>query len=150
MGLIVAGMIALCYKELVLMAFDPIAAEAQGLPTGLLHYLLLSLLAITIVVAIQTVGIVLVVALLVTPAATGFLVVRRFPHLMVWGAIQGMLASVVGIYLSYYGRFASGAAIVAVNTLVFVAVLLVTSYREPWLRLMRRRGIVGASSLNRR
>lgn len=138
MGLMVVGIIALFYKELVLMAFDPVAAEAQGLPTGLLHYLLLSLLAVTIVVAIQTVGIVLVVALLVTPAATGFLVVRRFPHLMLWGAIQGMLASIIGIYISYYGRFASGASIVVVNTVAFLIVLVVTSYRQQWMRLVRR------------
>ncbi len=125
MGLLVIGVIGLLYKELVLMSFDPTAAEVQGLPTGFLHYLLLSLLAVTVVVAIQTVGIVLVVALLVTPAATGFLVVRRFPMLMLWGAVQGTLASVAGIFLSYYLNVASGASIVAVNTLCFLLVLLV-------------------------
>ena len=130
MGVIVLGIIAALYKELVLMSFDPTAAEVQGLPTGALHYLLLVLLAVTIVVSIQTVGIVLVVALLVTPAATGFLVVRRFPLLMLWGAVQGVLASIGGIYLSYYGSMASGASIVVVNTVCVLLVLAVTRGRR--------------------
>ena len=136
MGSLVAGTIAALYKDFVLMTFDPTAAEVLGLPTGFLHYLLLALLAITVVVAIQTVGIVLVVALLVTPAATAFLVVRRFHHLMVWGAIQGTLASIAGLYLSFYLNVASGASIVVVNTLIFVATLLLTSRRRP----IQRRG----------
>lgn len=129
MGSLVAGTIAALYKEFVLMTFDPTAAEVLGLPTGFLHYLLLALLAITVVVAIQTVGIVLVVALLVTPAATAFLVVRRFHHLMIWGAIQGTLASIAGLYLSFYLNVASGASIVVTNTLIFVVTLLLTSRR---------------------
>jgi ABC-type Mn2+/Zn2+ transport system permease subunit len=129
MGSLVAGTIAALYKEFVLMTFDPTAAEVLGLPTGLLHYLLLALLAITVVVAIQTVGIVLVVALLVTPAATAFLVVRRFHHLMIWGAVQGTLASIAGLYLSFYLNVASGASIVVANTLIFVVTLLLTSRR---------------------
>lgn len=129
MGLLVCGTIAALYKELVLMTFDPTAAEVQGLPTGLLHYLLLSLLAITVVVSIQTVGIVLVVALLVTPAATAFMVVRRFHHLMVWGSLQGTFASIAGIYLSFYLNVASGASIVVVNTLCFAFTLLIINRR---------------------
>jgi ABC-type Mn2+/Zn2+ transport system permease subunit len=134
-GLLVVGIIAALYKELVLMSFDPTAAEVQGLPTGVLHYLLLALLAVTVVVAIQSVGIVLVVALLVTPAATGFLVVRRFHHLMLWGAVQGTLASITGIYVSFYLNVASGATIVVVNTLIFALVLLLSGW---WGRLQAR------------
>ncbi|HEX5689696.1 MAG TPA: metal ABC transporter permease, partial [Roseiflexaceae bacterium] len=74
------------YKELTLLTFDPIQAEVIGLPVGLLHELLLALMAVTIVIAIQTVGIVLVVAMLVTPAATATLLVRRFPLVMLLGA----------------------------------------------------------------
>src|SRR5262245_28243828 len=107
--LVIAGMGALIllivfalYKELVLLTFDPIQAEVIGLPVGLLHELLLALMAVTIVIAIQTVGIVLVVAMLVTPAATATLLVRRFPLVMLVGAIQGIVGAVAGLYLSFY------------------------------------------------
>src|SRR5690242_13633658 len=82
MGIVILGIVVALYKELVLLTFDPIQAEVLGLPVGLLHELLLALMAVTIVIAIQTVGIVLVVAMLVTPAATATLLVRRFPMVM--------------------------------------------------------------------
>lgn len=124
LGIGVVSIMGLLYKELVLMAFDPTAAEAQGLPTAVLHYVLLALLAITIVIAIQIVGIVLVVAMLVTPAATGTIVARRFPQVIGWAAIQGILAAIAGIYGSYYLNLPAGPAIVLVNTAIFGAVLL--------------------------
>src|SRR5918911_3996564 len=112
--LVIAGMGALMllvvlalYKELVLLTFDPIQAEVIGLPVGLLHELLLALMAVTIVIAIQTVGIVLVVAMLITPAATATLLVRRFPLVILLGAMQGVLGAVVGLYLSFYLNVAS-------------------------------------------
>jgi ABC-type Mn2+/Zn2+ transport system permease subunit len=106
------------------MAFDPTAAEAQGLPTAVLHYVLLALLAVTIVIAIQIVGIVLVVAMLVTPAATGSITARRFPEVIAWATIQGIIAAIAGIYSSYYFNLPAGPAIVLVNTVMFGAVLL--------------------------
>ena len=114
----------LLYKEFVLMAFDPAAAEAQGLPTGVLHYVLLALLAVTIVIAIQIIGIVLVVAMLVTPAATASIVAQRFPQVVGWAAVQGIVAAVAGIYASYYINIPAGPAIVLVNTAIFGAVLV--------------------------
>lgn len=120
----VISVVALLYKELVLMAFDSSAAEAQGLPTGLLHYILLSLLAVTIVISIQIIGIVLVVAMLVTPAATASMLARRFPQVMFWAGVQGVVAAIAGIYGSYYFNIPAGPAIVLVNTLLFGAVLL--------------------------
>lgn len=139
MGLLVLGIIALLYKELVLHTFDPTLTEVLGFPTGLLHYLLLSLLAVTVVISIQTVGIVLVVAMLVTPAATASLVVRRFPMMMLWGAAQGIIAALAGFYISYYYNVASGASIVLVHTAIFVIVLLLSPRPGALGALFRRR-----------
>ncbi len=130
--LVIAGLGALMllivfalYKELTLLVFDPVQAEVIGLPVQLLRELLLALMAVTIVIAIQTVGIVLVVAMLVTPAATATLLVRRFPMVMLLGAIQGALGALAGLYLSFYFSIASGATIVLVLTSMFVLALVV-------------------------
>jgi ABC-type Mn2+/Zn2+ transport system permease subunit len=124
LAIVVLSITGLFYKEFVLMAFDRTAAEAQGYPTAILHYLLLTLLAVTVVIAIQVVGIVLVVAMLVTPAATASMLARRFAQVIAWAGIQGVLAAVTGLYLSYYLNIPAGPAIVLVNTLVFAVVLL--------------------------
>ncbi len=134
MGLLVIAVIVALYKELTLMTFDRVQAEVIGLPVGWLHELLLALMAITIVISVQTVGIVLVVAMLVTPAATATLLVRRFPLVILVGAIQGVFGAVVGLYLSFYFNVASGATIVLVLTLMFALASLVSPYQ----RAMRR------------
>jgi manganese/iron transport system permease protein len=135
MGALVLAVVAALYKELVLLSFDPIQAQVIGLPVNLLHELLLALMAITIVISIQTVGIVLVVAMLVTPAATATLLVRRFALVMLLGALQGVIGAVAGLYLSFYLNIASGATIVLVLTGMFALALLLA----PWLRRPRRR-----------
>jgi manganese/iron transport system permease protein len=124
MGAAMLAIVFAIYKELVLVTFDPVQAEVIGLPVGWLHELLLALMAVTIVISIQTVGIVLVVAMLVTPAATATLLVRRFPLVMLVGAIQGVLGVVAGLYLSFYLNIASGATIVLVLTSIFVLALI--------------------------
>ncbi len=124
MGMLILAIVFALYKELVLLTFDPIQAEVIGLPVGLLNELLLALMAVTIVIAIQTVGIVLVVAMLVTPAATATLLVRRFPLVMLVGAIQGVVGVIAGLYLSFYLNIASGATIVLVLTSLFVLALV--------------------------
>lgn len=129
LGAIMLTIVFALYKELTLLTFDPIQAEVIGLPVGLLHELLLALMAVTIVISIQTVGIVLVVAMLVTPAATATLLVRRFPLVMLVGAIQGIIGVVAGLYLSFYLNIASGATIVLVLTLMFVLALVVAPLR---------------------
>jgi ABC-type Mn2+/Zn2+ transport system permease subunit len=121
-GLVIAA-VALAYKELLLATFDPIVAEAMGYPVQGLGYLLLTLIALTIVVSIQAVGVVLVVALLVTPSATAALLTERFFRIMVWGAGLAVAAVVTGLYISYYLNVASGAAIVLVSTCLFFLVL---------------------------
>jgi manganese/iron transport system permease protein len=130
MGALVVGVVALLYKELVLLTFDRVQAEVLGLPVGWLHELLLALMAITVVISIQAVGIVLVVAMVITPAATASLLVRRFPLVIALGAAQGVVGSAIGLYLSYYLNVASGASIVLVLTAMFALALIVA----PWLR----------------
>jgi ABC-type Mn2+/Zn2+ transport system permease subunit len=142
MGVLMLGIIAALYKELVLLTFDPIQAEVIGLPVNLLRELLLGLMAVTIVISIQTVGIVLVVAMLVTPAATATLLVRRFPLVMLLGAVLGIVGAVVGLYLSFYLNIASGATIVLVLTSLF-ALALVFSPRlgSLWRRQDRQQAL---------
>ncbi len=115
--------VALCYKELLLVSFDPVVAEAMGYPVQGLNYLLLALIACTIVVSIQAVGVILVVALLVTPSATAALLTERFLRMMLLGILLAVAAVLAGLYASYYLNVASGAAIVLVSTGLFFLVL---------------------------
>ncbi|HSB82410.1 MAG TPA: metal ABC transporter permease [Candidatus Methylomirabilis sp.] len=123
LGGVVVLTVALFYKELLLLSFDPTVAEAMGYPVQALNYLLLALIALTIVISIQAVGIILVVALLVTPSATAYLLTERLFRMMLLGILLAVLAAVVGLYISYYLNLASGAAIVLVSTCLFFVVL---------------------------
>jgi manganese/iron transport system permease protein len=115
----VALVIFLFYKEFLVLSFDPLLAATLRLPARWLEYLLLVLIAITIVVSLQTVGVALMVAMLVTPAATAYLLTRRMWVMMLLAAIIASFSGVVGLYLSFYASVASGAAIVLVCTAVF-------------------------------
>lgn len=123
LGGVVVLTITVLYKELLLLSFDPTVAEAMGYPVQAFNHLLLGLIAVTIVISIQAVGIILVVALLVTPSATAYLLSQRFFRMMVLGVVLAALAAVIGLYLSYYLNVASGAAIVLVSTCLFFLVL---------------------------
>ena len=109
-------------KELIFTSFDPVGASVAGLHTARLDYLLLVLLALVIVIALQAVGIVLVMAMLVTPAATASLLARSFIRLMVIGAVLGALAAVAGLYISFYADLPSGPSMTLVATAEFVVV----------------------------
>jgi manganese/iron transport system permease protein len=123
-GLLVVGVVAALYKELLYAAFDPVGAAADGLPVGALHYVLLGLIGLTVVGAVKALGIVLVVAMLVTPAATATMLARRFQHVILLGAALASLAALVGLYLSFYANVPSGASTVLVSTTIFLAVLV--------------------------
>ena len=116
--------VALLWKELLYATFDPLGAAASGIRVGRLEYLFLALVALTIVVSLQAVGIILVVAMLVTPAATAQMLTARFTRLMVVAALIGIASSVLGLYLSYWLDVASGATIVLVQTGLFVIALV--------------------------
>ena len=113
------------HKELVFASFDPLGAAVVGLPTERLDYMLLGLLAMVIVISIQAVGIVLVMAMLVTPAATAYLLVRGFASVMAIGALLGVVAAVTGLYLSFHLNLPSGPAMTLVATGLFLVVALV-------------------------
>jgi len=123
-GGLVLLLVALLYKELVLVAFDRSLAAAQGRNVALLDAVFFGLLAVAIVSALQAVGNVLVAALLVVPAATARLLVRSLPALMLVAAVLGAACAVLGVYIAYYADIASGGAIVLCTCAVFAIVLL--------------------------
>ena len=118
------------WKELLFATFDPLGAGAAGLPVRRLDDLLLVLIAVTIVVSLQAVGIVLVVAMITTPAATAQLLVKRFGQMIALAALIGVTSSIVGLYVSYALDIASGASIVLTETFAFLSALLITSLRK--------------------
>ncbi len=130
LGFIVLALIYLFYKEFLVLSFDPLLAETLRLPTRFLNYLLLLLIAVTIVVALQVVGVALMLAILVTPAASASFLTRRLPSMMIVSAAIGVFSGVAGIYASYYLNIASGPAVVLVATLVFLAVLGLAALRD--------------------
>jgi manganese/iron transport system permease protein len=107
------------YKEFLVLSFDPTLAVTLRLPARFFEYLLFVLIAVTIVVSLQTVGVALMVAMLVTPAATAYLLTHRLPVMMGLAAGFGALSGVTGLYLSYHLNIASGAAIVLTCTAFF-------------------------------
>lgn len=120
LGIAVLTILALAYRPLLVLAFDPILAATLRLPVERLRALLLVLISITIVVSLQVVGIALVAAMLVTPAATAFLLTRRLPTMAAVSALLGVLSGVAGLYASYYLNIASGAAVVLSATFFFL------------------------------
>jgi len=116
--------VGLLYKQFLVISFDPVLAATLRLPAELLRYLMLLLLALTVVVSLQTVGVGLSSAMLVTPAATAYLLTRRLFPMMLVSALIGALSSVVGLYLSYYLNIVSGAAIVLTATMLFLIAFL--------------------------
>lgn len=126
---IVAAAVVLFYKEFLVVSFDPILAATLRLPARLFENLLLILIAVTVVVALQTVGVALMVAMLVTPAATAYLLSQRLPVMMAMAVALAALSAVVGLYASYYMGVASGAAIVLTATVLFLIVRWIQSGR---------------------
>ncbi len=116
---VVTASLAALYRALLYTSFDPVVAEASGINAAFVDYALLVLLALTIIVSLEAVGIVLVAALLVTPAATAFQLTKRFTRMLALSAGIGAVCAVVGLYASYYLQAASGATIVLLATLAF-------------------------------
>ncbi|MBM4460241.1 MAG: metal ABC transporter permease [Chloroflexi bacterium] len=128
-GALVVLLVFAFYKEFLVISFDPVLAVILRLPTQFLRYLLLVMIAVTIVIALQTVGVALTVAMLVTPAATASLLTRRLPVMMALAAGIGACSGIGGLYLSYYAAIASGPAIVLVCTGLFILAFLLAPGR---------------------
>jgi ABC-type Mn2+/Zn2+ transport system permease subunit len=124
LSVIVLGTLLVLYKPFLVVSFDPVLAATLRLPANLLRSLLMVLLALTVVVSIQSVGVGLVAAMLVTPGATAYLLTRRLPSMMAISAGVGAISSVLGLYASYYLNISSGAAIVLVATAFFILAYL--------------------------
>jgi len=123
-GGIVLLVIFLFYKEFMVLSFDPILAATLRLPSGVLTNLLLVLMALTVSVAMQTVGVALMVAMLVTPAASASLLTHRLWQGMLVSAVIGAVSAVTGLYVSYYLNIVSGSAIVLTATAIFLLVFI--------------------------
>ncbi len=140
-GLVLTTVIVL-FRGLQFWSFDPIAAQVAGLPTTLLHYVFTALLSATVVVSIQAVGILLVIAMLVTPGATALLLTRRLAPMMAVAAAIGAVSGVGGLYGSYQLDVASGPAIVLVASTIFIVTLLLAPRRgvlwQRWAQHRRR------------
>lgn len=119
-GVLILLTVILFYKPLLIVSFDPVLAATLRLPLALLRNVLLILLALTVVVSLQTVGVGLAAAMLVTPAATAYLLTRRLSSMMLVSAVLGALSSVIGLYLSFYLDIVSGSAIVLTATFFFL------------------------------
>ena len=117
-ALVIAGLYVF-HRHLVYTTFDPVGAAVVGIRTRLVEYVLLALLALVIVIGIQAAGIVLVMAMLITPAATGFLLARRFVGVMLIGALIGVLSAVIGMYLSFHANMPTGPVMALVATAAF-------------------------------
>lgn len=139
LGVIVLTTIVLLYKEFLVISFDSVLAATLRLPTELLRNVLLILLALTIVVSLQTVGVALVAAMLVTPGATAYLLTRRLPTMMLIAALIGAFSSIAGLYASFYVNVASGAAVVLIATAIFLVVFLFAPQRGWVWRMWRAR-----------
>lgn len=126
-GALILLVIFAFYKEFLVVSFDPVLASTLRLPIRWLDYLLIALIAMSIVVSLQTVGVTLMVAMLITPAATASLLTRKLTRMMLIAALIAVFSGITGLYLSYYLNLASGSAIVLTCTAVFAVVWGITT-----------------------
>ena len=121
---IVISILLIFRKDLMLYCFDAKHARSIGINTGILHYLLLTLLSLSAVVGLQTVGIILVVAMLIMPGATAYLLTDRFDQMTLLAVISSSFSSIIGVYISYWSDIETGGSIVLVQTLIFLIAFL--------------------------
>ncbi|BAN92929.1 metal cation ABC transporter membrane protein [Streptococcus dysgalactiae subsp. equisimilis 167] len=116
----VLGVIILFFKELLITSFDPILAKSMGMNVNAYHYMLMILLTLVSVTAMQSVGTILIVALLITPAATAYLYANSLKVMLVMSSAIGALSSVLGLYLGYTFNVAAGSSIVLTSAAIFL------------------------------
>jgi ABC-type Mn2+/Zn2+ transport system permease subunit len=138
-GVAVLAAVVLLYKPFLVVSFDPVLARTLRLPVEPVRYTMLILIALTIVASLQAVGVGLVAAMLVTPAAAAHFLTRRLPGMMLLAAVIGAFSSVAGLTLSYFLDIASGAAVVLVSTAFFVLVFVFAPRKGLLSRVYGRR-----------
>lgn len=127
-GSIVLILIIIFYRPLMISTFDPTFSRMSGLNTTLLHYFVMLLLSLVTVASIQTVGIILVVALLITPASTAFLISKKLYSMMIIASLISFISSIVGLYYSYIYNIPSGATIVLCTFVIYIITLFFTKF----------------------
>ncbi|ABM62938.1 metal ABC transporter permease [Halorhodospira halophila] len=143
-GVVALLAVGLGFKALFAYTFDEIHARALGMNTAVIHYGLILLLTLTIVASLETVGIILVVAMLITPGATAYLLTDRLTRMIPLAGLCGVTAAVVGLYLAYYFDVASGGAMVLVSASLFLLALLLAPRHGLLPRWVRRWRAVAA------
>src|SRR5690625_1638604 len=136
-GGIIILVVILFFKELLVSTFDETMAAAYGLPTRMIHYGIMLLLTMATVASLQTVGVVLVVAMLITPAATAYLLTNRFWMMITLASFLGALSSVIGLYISFQHNLSSGAVIVLAATTFFILAFIFSPKQGVLLRAIR-------------
>ena len=131
----VAAVAAVCARPFLLLSFDREQTRVAGFPAERYEWLMLGMVALTVVVSFQTVGTLLVFGMLVAPPATAALVARRVGAMMLWAVLAGVASVVVGLLLSYHYDLAAGASIVLVEVAVFFVTLTARSLRRPAVRV---------------
>ena len=119
------------YKQMLFYSFDPIGAQIRGLNTSFLNYLFLIMLSLAIIGSLQTVGIILVLSMLIIPAASAKLLARTFNYTTIIGIIFGVISSVSGLLLSYYFNLPSGPSMALIATIIFILCFLFKKFRKP-------------------
>jgi manganese/iron transport system permease protein len=137
-GFIIILFIFIFYKEFMIISFDQVFAQAVKIQVEFYRNFMLVLIALTIVASIQTVGVVMIAAMLVTPAASAFLLSKRLPVMMGISCLIGVLSSIIGLYISFYANVASGAAIVLTATVIFLVIFLFSPRKGIILRKLKR------------
>ena len=121
---VVVAILILFRRDLMLYCFDATHARSIGINTGVLHYMLLSVLSLAAVAGLQTVGIILVVAMLITPGATAYLLTDRFDRMTYLAVSSSAISSILGVYISYWSDIETGGSIVLVQTIIFLLAFL--------------------------
>ena len=121
----------LFYKQMLFYSFDPVGAELRGLNTSFLNYLFLMMLSLAIIGSLQTVGIILVLSMLIIPAASAKLLFNTFNYTTIIGVIFGIISSVSGLLLSYYFNLPSGPTMALVATVIFIICFLFQKLKNP-------------------
>ena len=126
-GIAVLIVIGIFFKELLITSFDPLLAKATGIPVNFYHYLLMILLTLVAVTAMQSVGTILIVAMLITPAATAYLYANSLKTMIILSSSLGAIASVLGLFIGYTFNVAAGSSIVLTSAIIFAISFFIAS-----------------------
>ena len=138
-SVLVLGVIILFFKELLITSFDPILAKSMGMNVNAYHYLLMILLTLVAVTAMQSVGTILIVALLITPAATAYLYANSLKVMLVISSSLGALTSILGLYLGYTFNVAAGSSIVLTSAVIFLISFFISPKQGYLKKLMMKK-----------